>query len=135
MAVIVDHGAREMLVEQKDVFYYITLMNENYTQPDLPAGAGADVVKVCYNCDSYLCRFDEGYSPNSLKEVTLLGSGPIIAATDGFGRSDTRAALRGYFGVDAASIAQVTEPNSQSKSEPQTDRFPLKKRGNNTFTL
>jgi pyruvate dehydrogenase E1 component len=38
MAVIIDHGMREMLVEQKDVFYYVTLMNENYAQPDLPAG-------------------------------------------------------------------------------------------------
>ncbi|MDO8457149.1 MAG: pyruvate dehydrogenase (acetyl-transferring), homodimeric type, partial [Burkholderiaceae bacterium] len=35
MAVIIDHGMREMLVEQKDVFYYVTLMNENYAQPDL----------------------------------------------------------------------------------------------------
>jgi pyruvate dehydrogenase E1 component len=39
MAVIVDRGMREMLVEQKDVFYYVTLMNENYAQPDVPAGA------------------------------------------------------------------------------------------------
>ena len=37
MAVIVDAGMREMLVEQQDVFYYVTLMNENYAQPDLPA--------------------------------------------------------------------------------------------------
>ena len=36
MAAIVDHGMREMLVEQRDVFYYVTLMNENYAQPDLP---------------------------------------------------------------------------------------------------
>ena len=39
MAVIVDRGMREMLVEQQDVFYYVTLMNENYAQPDLPAEA------------------------------------------------------------------------------------------------
>ena len=39
MAVIVDAGMREMMVEQKDVFYYVTLMNENYAQPDLPPGA------------------------------------------------------------------------------------------------
>src|SRR4030095_9654632 len=32
----VDRGMREMLVEQRDVFYYVTLMNENYAQPDLP---------------------------------------------------------------------------------------------------
>ena len=38
MAVIIDAGMREMLVEQRDVFYYVTLMNENYAQPSLPAG-------------------------------------------------------------------------------------------------
>jgi pyruvate dehydrogenase E1 component len=195
MAVIIDHGMREMLVDQKDVFYYVTLMNENYAQPDLPAGVETDVVKGCYKFASYSRIADEGYSPNSLKEVTLMGSGailtevvkaahllaaqgvdvtvysvtswselardgrdslqrqmagdaaapmpfieqqlqgstgPIIAATDyvcavpesvraflpadrsyltlgtdGFGRSDTRAALRGYFGVDAASIVRA----------------------------
>jgi len=48
MAVIVDHGMREILLEQKDVFYYVTPMNENYAQPNLPAGAEADVVNGCY---------------------------------------------------------------------------------------
>ncbi len=189
MAVIVDAGIREMMVEQKDVFYYVTLMNENYAQPDVPAGAEADILRGCY-------RFGV-YSPASGKarqKVTLMGSGailtevvkaaqlladegieaevfsvtswselardgvaceqraiagdaagvpfvaqqlgagkgPIVAATDyvrsvpesvraflpegrryltlgtdGFGRSDTRAALRGFFGVDAQSIARA----------------------------
>ena len=45
MAVIIDHGMREMLVEQQDVFYYVTLMNENYAQPDLPAGAQEGVIR------------------------------------------------------------------------------------------
>ena len=45
MAVIVDRGMREMLVEQQDVFYYVTLMNENYAQPDLPAGAEEGVIR------------------------------------------------------------------------------------------
>src|SRR2546423_11058061 len=44
MAVIVDAGIREMMVEQKDVFYYVTLMNENYAQPSLPPEAHADVL-------------------------------------------------------------------------------------------
>jgi pyruvate dehydrogenase E1 component len=37
--VILDHGMREMLERAGDVFYYVTLMNENYAQPSLPAGA------------------------------------------------------------------------------------------------
>ncbi len=193
MAVIVDHGMREMLVEQKDVFYYVTLMNENYAQPDLPSGVEAEVVLGCYKFGSYISSIDDAQGPIDPKNVTLLGSGailtevikaahllsaqgvnvvvysvtswselardgrdilqrqlqgedatpmpfiakqlqvsagPIVAATDyvcavpesvraylpegrryatlgtdGFGRSDTRAALRAFFRVDAASIA------------------------------
>jgi pyruvate dehydrogenase E1 component len=195
MAVIVDHGMREMLVEQKDVFYYVTLMNENYAQPDLPAGVEAEVLRGCYKFRSKEEPFHAGNLPENTKKVTLMGSGailtevlraadllagqdiaadiysvtswselardgqaceqralagaadagqpfiaqqlasstgPVIAATDyvravpesvrafvpegrryltlgtdGFGRSDTRAALRAYFQVDAASIVRA----------------------------
>jgi len=191
LAVIVDAGIREMMVEQKDVFYYVTLMNENYAQPDLPPGVEADVLRGCYRFDGWQGARPDGAKP----QVSLLGSGailteviraaqqladegitaevfsvtswselardgracearvlagdkapgtpfigrqlaggsgPIIAATDyvravpesvraflpagrryltlgtdGFGRSDTRAALRAFFGVDAGSIARA----------------------------
>jgi pyruvate dehydrogenase E1 component len=177
LAVIVDAGMREMLVEQQDVFYYVTLMNENYAQPDLPEGVAPDVLKGGY----HFGRF--GPHPATTR-VTLLGSGailtevlkaaaqladdgigadvfsitswselardgvahaadahltrllarsagPVVAATDyvralpesvrafvpegrtfhtlgtdGFGRSDTRAALRAHFEVDADSIVR-----------------------------
>jgi pyruvate dehydrogenase E1 component len=189
LAVIIDHGMREMLVEQKDVFYYVTMMNENYAQPDLPDGVAADVIRGCYHFNKYSPTADGIQSTKSTKNLTLLGSGailtevikaaqtlatqgvdvdvfsvtswselareghacsgmhesvpflagqlrksdgPIIAATDyvravpesvraflpagrtfvtlgtdDFGRSDTRAALRGFFGVDAVSIARA----------------------------
>src|SRR3954453_21883491 len=48
LAAIIDHGMREMLVDQQDVFYYLTLMNENYAQPDLPADAAQGVVRGGY---------------------------------------------------------------------------------------
>jgi pyruvate dehydrogenase E1 component len=70
LAVIVDHGMREMLVEQRDVFYYLTLMNENYAQPDLPAGAAPDVIRGGYRFGSY--------GPTEGRRVTLLGSGAIL---------------------------------------------------------
>lgn len=185
MAVIVAAGMREMMVEQRDVFYYVTLMNENYAQPSLPEADHADVLRGCRR----LGRHPAGDGP---AQVTLLGSGailnevtraagrlaaegvsaevwsvtswselardgqaceralidgegartpfiarrlaggtgPIVAAsdyvravpesiraflpagrayltlgTDGFGCSDTRAALRAHFGVDAEAIA------------------------------
>ena len=195
MAVIIDAGMREMVTEQRDVFYYVTLMNENYAQPDLPAGATEGVLRGCYVFKSYQRLMDGRESPISSKSVTLLGSGailtevvkaaellaaegvevtvlsvtswselardgvaceqralsgeaehgtpwltqqlagtagPVIAATDyvravpetvrafvpegrryitlgtdGFGRSDTRAALRQFFGVDAQAVAKA----------------------------
>ncbi len=193
LALILDRGMHEMLVEQRDVFHYITLMNENYAQPELPPDAAEGVLRGGY-------RFKSLGAPDAAKAVTLLGSGailtevlqaadtlaadgwrvdvlsitswselardgqaherrelagaasaaasassapwittllaatrgPVIATTDyvralpdsvrafvpagrrylslgtdGFGRSDTRAALRRYFGVDAAAVVQA----------------------------
>ncbi len=48
LAVIMDRGMREMMVEQQDVFYYITVMNENYAQPDLLPGSELDITRGCY---------------------------------------------------------------------------------------
>jgi len=188
LAVIIDHGMREMLVAQKDVFYYVTMMNENYAQPTLPDGVEQDVIRGCYCFNSYPSTFYGDKLTERPQKISLLGSGailtevikaaqllagqgvavdvfsvtswtelardgaasssvnespfiaqqlasssgPIIAATDyvravpesvraylpegrqyvtlgtdGFGRSDTRAALRAFFGVDASSIVQA----------------------------
>lgn len=73
MAVIVDQGMREMLVEQQDVFYYVTLMNENYAQPDLPAGVEAALLRGCYR----FAAADSGLPPDAPR-VTLMGSGAIL---------------------------------------------------------
>ena len=192
LAVIVDQGMRDMLIDQKDLFYYITLMNENYAQPDLPENAADGVIRGCYKLktvkagsgDSKSCVTLLGsgaimtevlkaadmlanaginvdiFSVTSwselsrdgkakeqarlsgetsteqafIREVLNEGRGPIVAATDyvhalpesirayipegrgyitlgtdGFGRSDTRAALREYFGVNADSIYKVAK--------------------------
>ena len=69
-AVILDHGMRQMLEVQEDAFYYVTLMNENYAQPSLPAGAHADVVKGMYR---YATQGTAGQS-----QVRLVGSGTIL---------------------------------------------------------
>ena len=53
MAVILDHGARAMMEEGKDEFYYVTAMNENYAQPSMPAGVEADIVKGLYRLAIY----------------------------------------------------------------------------------
>jgi pyruvate dehydrogenase E1 component len=187
MAVIIDRGMREMMVEQQDVFYYVTLMNENYAQPDLPAGAAEGVIRGAYRFAAYgkgapqvtlmgsgailtevikaaqqlaeegmasevisvtswseLARNGvgceqralrgEAHTEPYLRELLKGSSGPVIAATDyvravpeavraflpesrryltlgtdGFGRSDTRVALREFFGVDAAHIVRAAK--------------------------
>ena len=48
MAVILDRGARSMMEEGRDEFYYVTAMNENYAQPSMPSGVEADIVEVLY---------------------------------------------------------------------------------------
>jgi pyruvate dehydrogenase E1 component len=79
LAVIIDHGAREMLEKQHDVFYYLTVMNENYPQPSLPAEARQGVIKGMYLLERVDAQKENG-------RVRLLGSGAIlrevIAAAD-----------------------------------------------------
>jgi pyruvate dehydrogenase E1 component len=182
LAVIVDHAARQMMERQDDVFYYITVMNENYAQPSLAPGAAPDIVRGMYRfaaatgaaqvrllgsgailreviAAADLLRDDwqvasEVWSVTSFSELArdardverwnrlhpaaapktahvahcLGGSAPIVAATDyvrawpqliasyvdapfvalgtdGFGRSDTRSALRSHFEVDRHHVA------------------------------
>ncbi|KVF60577.1 alpha-ketoglutarate dehydrogenase [Burkholderia cepacia] len=187
VATIVDAGMREMVEQQRDVFYYVTVTNENYAQPSLPGGdaqalregilngmyplaaeshatarvqllgAGAilgeviaaqRMLKEDWGIDAAVwsvtsftelqrdgmeaerrARLDDD-SPHATPYVTgalAATRGPVIAATDyvravpelirayvprryvtlgtdGFGRSDTRDALRAFFEVDRASI-------------------------------
>ena len=183
LAVIFDHGARRMLTEGRDEFYYLTVMNENYPQPSLPEGVRDDVIRGMYRFKTQGAapvirllgsgailreviaaaewlerecaiasevwsvtsfselareaaaterarRLDpESPAPMSHLESSLVGDAPIVAAsdyvravpqmlasylpgrrfialgTDGFGRSDTRPALRQFFEVDRQSIA------------------------------
>jgi len=79
MAVIVDAGMRATLTGQQDAFYYVTLMNENYAQPDLPEAAHEGVVRGCYLFKSSQRMMDERKSPISFKfHATLLASGAIL---------------------------------------------------------
>jgi len=48
LAVIIQDGLRRMVTDQEDVFYYITVMNENYEHPAIPAGAEEGILKGLY---------------------------------------------------------------------------------------
>ena len=69
LAVILQDGLRRMYREREDVFYYITVENENYTHPDMPEGAEEGIRKGLY-------LFREG--SDGPKKVQLLGSGAIL---------------------------------------------------------
>jgi pyruvate dehydrogenase E1 component len=71
VAVILDHAMQRMLVEQRDEFHYLTLMNENYAMPSLPAAARDDLLRGMYRLQTF------GAADASLK-VRLLGSGAIL---------------------------------------------------------
>jgi pyruvate dehydrogenase E1 component len=71
LAVIIQDGMRRMMTNQDDVYYYITLMNENYAHPAMPKGAESDILKGMYRLTSV------GDAKAKLK-VQLLGSGTIF---------------------------------------------------------
>jgi pyruvate dehydrogenase E1 component len=180
LAVIVQDGVRRMLEAQEDVFYYLTVANENYGHPGIPPDAAEGILKGLYllrekpqakaqllgsgpilreviaaaellekdweipanvwSVTSFtelrregmeahrLRRFDNQAAASWVEHCLNPTEGPVIAAsdyvsavadlirayvprkyvalgTDGFGRSDTRAALRDFFEVDARHIA------------------------------
>ncbi len=75
LAVIIRDGLRRMFDEQEDVFYYLTVMNENYVQPPLPADVhGGTSVEEGILRGMYLLREGTGDGPR----VQLLGSGTIL---------------------------------------------------------
>jgi pyruvate dehydrogenase E1 component len=69
LAVILDHGMRRMLQGDAEEFYYVTVMNENYAQPSLPADAAPGIIRGLY-------RFSASPSPRA--SLHLLGSGAIL---------------------------------------------------------
>ncbi|MES2352958.1 MAG: pyruvate dehydrogenase (acetyl-transferring), homodimeric type [Pseudomonadota bacterium] len=70
LAVIIQDGLRRMYQEQEDVYYYITVMNENYTHPEMPKGVEQDILQGMY-------LFKKGANTKKPR-VQLLGSGTIF---------------------------------------------------------
>ncbi len=70
LAVIIHDGMRRMYVEQQDVFFYLTLMNENYAHPEMPKGAEEGIIK-----GMYLFKEHKG---KKKPVVQLMGSGTIL---------------------------------------------------------
>ena len=67
IAIIVHHGMKEMIEEQKDVVYYLTVENENYVHPPMPEDAEDGIIKGMYKIRS-----------TDQPTLRLLGSGPLM---------------------------------------------------------
>ncbi|MEC9407041.1 MAG: alpha-ketoglutarate dehydrogenase [Pseudomonadota bacterium] len=102
VAVIVDHGMQAMLQRQEDVFYYLTLTNENVDNPSLPEGVEADIIRGLY------CLEGE-----STAAVRLLGSGSMLAEVQAAAER-----LRDDWGVDAQvwSATSYTELEREARA-------------------
>jgi pyruvate dehydrogenase E1 component len=72
VAVILQDGLRRMLTDQEDVYYYITLLNENYAHPAMPEGAAAGILRGMYLLS------DGGKAAKGEPRVQLFGSGAIL---------------------------------------------------------
>jgi pyruvate dehydrogenase E1 component len=109
LAVIIQDGLRRMYKEQESVFYYITIMNENYVHPPMPKGAEEGILKGMY-------LLKRG-APKKKMKVQLLGSGTIlrevVAAAD---------LLEQDFGV-SADIWSVTSFNELRRDGLDVQRW------------
>ncbi|HNJ37949.1 MAG TPA: pyruvate dehydrogenase (acetyl-transferring), homodimeric type [Nitrosomonas sp.] len=112
LAVIVQDGLRRMYQEQEDIFYYITVMNENYAHPDLPKGAEQDILKGMYLLQDRSHQHKEKKIP-----LQLLGSGTIL-------REVMAAAeiLQNDYGV-AADVWSVTSFNQLRREALSVSRW------------
>jgi len=110
LAVILDHGMRQMMERQEDVFYYVTLMNENYPQPSLPSGVEGDVIRGMY-------RYAMRAPAKATDTVRLVGSGTIlrevIAAAD---------LLASEWGI-AAEVWSATSFGELAREAREVERF------------
>ena len=112
LAVIIQDGLRRMVRDQEDVYYYITVMNENYAHPAMPQGAEQDILRGMY-------RLTQGKATKGKLKVQLMGCGTILrevmAAAD---------LLEKDFGV-SADIWSVTSFNELRRDGMETARWNL----------
>ncbi|WP_111657243.1 pyruvate dehydrogenase (acetyl-transferring), homodimeric type [Isoalcanivorax indicus] len=109
LAVILQDGLRRMYAEQENVFYYITLMNENYVHRAMPKGAEEGIRK-----GMYLLQEAER---KSKKTVQLLGSGTILREVEAAAEI-----LQDVYGVEA-DIWSVTSFNELRREGLQVQRW------------
>ena len=108
LAVIIQNGLERMIENQEDVYFYITVMNENYTHPDMPKGAQQGIIDGIYL-----------YSKSTVKGPTiqLMGSGVILREV-----IEAASILESDFKI-AANVFSVTSFNELRKNALDIERW------------
>lgn len=111
LAVIIQDGMRRMYQEEENIFYYITVMNENYKHPEMPKGCEEGIIKGLYLMQR--SKNDKGKKPT----VQLMGSGTILNEV-------IKAAeiLESDYNV-AANIWSATSMNELARDGEETSRW------------
>lgn len=110
VAVVVQDGMRRMGEEQENVFYYLTVMNENYAQPEMPKGSEEGIIKGIYQLEKV------GTAKSKLK-VKLLGSGTILLQV-----REAAALLKEKFNI-ASEVYSVTSFNELGRDGLDCERY------------
>jgi pyruvate dehydrogenase E1 component len=121
VAAIVDEGMREMVEQQRDVFYYVTVMNENYAQPSVPGGdlqtLREGILKGIYP----LAAQTQAQEATSMKQpqLQLLGAGAILGEVIA-----AQQMLKDEWQIDAAvwSVTSFTELQRDGMAAERLDR-------------
>ncbi|MGB3134516.1 MAG: pyruvate dehydrogenase (acetyl-transferring), homodimeric type [Candidatus Macondimonas sp.] len=108
VAVILHEGMRRMYVDHEDVFYYLTVMNENYAHPPLPEAVEEGIIKGLYRLRT---------SQHDGPRVQLLGSGTILREVE-----RAAALLEERYGV-AADVWSVTSFTELAREGMAVDRW------------
>ncbi len=108
LAVIMQDGLKRMVENQEDVFYYITVMNENYSHPEMPKGVEADIIKGMYQFSTSKAKGEK---------VQLMGSGVILREV-----IEAQKILETDYGV-SADVWSVTSFNELRKDALEIDRW------------
>ncbi|MDY6815317.1 MAG: pyruvate dehydrogenase (acetyl-transferring), homodimeric type [Pseudomonadota bacterium] len=112
MAVVIRHGMKEMFEENRNVFYYLTVENETYEQPEMPKDCEDGIIKGMYKYESVETR-----GGKKTPRVQLLGSGAIL--------NEVRAAaqmLKDDWGV-ASDVWSVTSYNELARDGQHVERW------------
>jgi pyruvate dehydrogenase E1 component len=111
MAVVIRHGMKEMFEDNQNVFYYLTIENENYEQPAMPKDCEDGIIKGMYKFESVETKGKKG------PRVQLLGAGAIM--------NEVRAAaqmLKDDWGV-ASDVWSVTSYNELARDGQHVERW------------